>query len=338
MLTAVISLEARLSTLPETNTDLLIVGAEHARDVLALCADVASIIFPTAITPPTEAEISGVTVKLVSLVSDIEAMLRGKLENPARELPGTWPLLAQSGFLSDLDLIDYMLARVAEDRLDKKLAAITGQLPVLLLDHADPNVADTAQALLAAVSLHRRAKGSSHRALRPELLHLLCWRLVAAIEVVDGFRDRRVVDNARALLADYDESATAQVAAGKLIHFIGQEYRADLADPEKAGLQLLVAYLAHRVGLDYDHVLHLMGRGSVAPLAVMLRAAGYDAVQAMTVVCFFNGSLLSSRDVGLFEQGFDSLDTATAVAEILKWSKERSRYLMFSNARKGGGR
>ncbi len=338
MLPAVISMESRLEKLPDSNNDLLIVGAAHARDVQALCADVAVMIFPSALTPPTEAEVSAVTIKLVALVSGIETILRGQPENTPLELPRSWPLLAQSGFLREPDLIDYMLARVAEDRLEAKLASVKDQLPARLLDHADPHVADAAQALLAADSLHRRATGFSHRALRPELLHQLCWRLVASIEVADGTRDARVVENARALLADYDEAATAQVAAGKMVHFIQQEFSADLSDPETAGLQLYAAHLAARAGVDHDYVLHLMGRGSVAPFAVLLRAVGNEAAQAMAVLYLFNGFTLTPRDIGLFEAGFDQLDVATANAEVVRWSNARNQYLMFAGTGKGGVR
>ncbi len=335
MLRAIISMEPHLDELPDSKQDLLTVGAMYARDVQALCNDVAAVIFPSAITPPTEATINAVTDKLVALVSDIETILRPRSEIRSHSLPGTWQLLAQSGFLREPDLIDYILARVAEDRLEARLSGPSRKLPAQLLDHADPNVAEATQALLAADSLHRRARGFSHNALRPELLHQLCWRLVAAIEVADGARDASVVASARLLLADYDEGATAQVAAGKLVHFLGQERDNDLSDPEKAGLQLYVAYLAHRLEVDQDHILHLIDSGSAAPLAIMLRAAGNNPAQAMAVIYLFNGFSLTPRDIGLFEQGFERLDPQAAKAEIIRWSKERAQYLMFAG-RTGG--
>lgn len=335
MLLAVISMEPHLDELPDSKQDLMTVGAIHARDVHALCNDVATVIFPSAITPPTEATISAVTGKLVALVSDIEMVLRARSEVPVPTLPGIWQILARAGFLREPDLIDYMLARVAEDRLEARLSGKSPKLTAQLLDHADPNVAESTQALLAADSLHRRAKGLSHKALRPEILHQLCWRLVAAIEVADGARDASVVANARSLLADYDEGATAQVAARKLVHFLGKEQHTDLSDPETAGLQLYVAYLASRLEVDQDHVLHLIVSGSAAPLAIMLRAAGNDPAHAMAVIYLFNGFSLTPRDIGLFEQGYERLDPQSATAEIIRWSNERSQYLMFAG-RPGG--
>ncbi len=335
MLSAVISMEPQLAELPNNNNDLLTAAASHARDVHALCNDVAAVIFPSAITPPTEATISAVTGKLVALVSDIEAVLRKNSQIPPSGLPGSWPLLAQSGFLREPDLIDYMLARAAEDRLEARLSSTSQTLPAQLLDHADPNVAEAAQALLAADSLHRRAKGFSYNALRPELLHQLCWRLAAAIEVADGARDASIVANARSLLAEYDEGATAQVAASKLVHFLGRERDKDLGDPEAAGLQLYVAHLAYMLAIDQDHVLNLIGSGSAAPLAIMLRAAGNDAAQAMAVIYLFNGFSLRPRDIGLFEQGFEQLDVNDAKAEVIRWSNERGQYLMFPGGPRG---
>lgn len=331
MLFADISMEPHLDELPKNQEDLLTVGAMHAHDVHALCNDVAAMIFPSAVTPPTEATISAVTAKLVALVTDIEVRLMGIEKGTPVGMPSTWRLLAQSGFLREPDLIDYILARVAEDRLENKIAGSAHLLPAELLDHADPNVADAAQALLAADSLHRRTRGFTYQALRPELLHQLCWRLVAAIEVGNGARDAAVVANARALLAEYDESRTAQASARKLIHFLGETRQIDLLDPERAGLQLYVAGLANRLGIDHDHVLHLIDIGSSAPMSVMLRAAGSGAEQALSAIYLFKGFALTPRDIALFEMGFEYLDPEVAKAEVHRWAYARAQFLMFSN-------
>ncbi len=329
MLRADISMELHLDQSPNNKEDLLTVGAMNARDVHALCNDVAAMIFPSAFNPPTEAMISAVTGKLIMVVSDIEAKLHGRDAVTPSGLPGTWPLLAQSGFLREPDLIDFMLARVAEDSLETKIIGAVQQLPSLLLDHADPNVADASQALLAADSLHRRARGYSYQALRPELLHQLCWRVVAAIEVGNGARDAAVVDRARALLLEYDEGRTAQTAARKLAHFLGEEQRADLLDPNNAGLQLYVAFLANALEIDQDHVLHLINISSSAPLSIMLRAVGNDAEQAMAIIYMFKGFSLTPRDIALFERGFEHLGQDVAKAEVRNWAYARVQYLMF---------
>ncbi len=329
MLAAVISMGPHLDEFLLSKDDLMAVGASHARDVHAVCNDVAAMIFPSAISPPTEAMISAVTNKLVALVADIETRLQVDDLNSSSDIPTTWPLLAQSGFLRDPGLIDYMLARVAEDRLENMIITPEQPLPSQLLDHADAHIADAAQALLAADSLHRRARGFTYQALRPELLHQLCWRLVAAIEVGGGQRDVAVIANARALLSDYDESRTAQAAAHKLTHFLGDRWQAALLDPKTAGLHLYVANMAKTLEIDHDHVLHLIGIGSAAPLCVMLSAAGIDAEQAMATVYQFNGFALTPRDIALFDRGFLQLDQDSAKAEVRRWAYERGQYLMF---------
>lgn len=327
-------MEPHLDKLPNSKEDLLTVGAIHARDVHALCNDVAAMIFPSAITLPTEATISAVTSKLVTVVSDMEVKLNGREGVPLSGLPSTWTLLSQSGFLREPDLIDFMLARVAEDRLETKVAGSTQQLPSQSLDHADPHVADAAQALLAANSLHRRARGFSYQALRPELLHQLCWRLVAAIEVGNSQRDVTVIDRARTLLLDYDEGRTAQAAARKLVHFLGKGRHSDLLDPTIAGLQLYSACLANALEIDQDHVLHLIDIGSSAPLGIMLRALGIDAEQAMAAIYLFKGFSLTPRDIALFERGFDHLEPDVAKIEVRRWASARAQYLMFPQSSK----
>ena len=336
MLSAVISMEPHLDDLPRSNEDLLSVGAAHASDVQLLCNDVAAMIFPAAITPPTEETISAVTRKLVDLVADIEArLLRHDLQISAVN-PQTWPLLAQSGFLRQPDLIDYMLARLAEDRLEGKLASSTRQLPAQLLNHPDPNVAEAAQTLLAADSLYRRARGCSYQALRPELLHQLCWRLVAAIEVDNGKRDIAVIANARALLSEYDEGRTAQAAALKLSHFLGNERRSDLLVPNTAGLHLFVAHIANELEIDQDHVFQLIDIGSSAPLVIILRAVGVDAERAMAIIYLFKGFALTPRDIGLFDRGFVQLEQDIEKAEVRRWAYARGRFLMFPHSGKPG--
>ena len=192
----------------------------------------------------------------------------------------------------------------AAARLEEKLATSTRHLPAQLLNHPDPNVAEAAQTLLAADSLYRRARGYSYQALRPELLHQLCWRLVAAIEVDNGKRDIAVIASARALLSEYDEGRTAQAAALKLSHFLGNERRSDLLDPNTAGLHLFVAHIANELEIDQDHVFQLIDIGSSAPFVIMLRAVGIDAERAMAIIYLFKTFALTPRDIGLFDRGF----------------------------------
>ena len=103
--------------------DLLSIACAHARDVDALCQYVASIIFPSAVHTPSEATISAVSVKLLQIVRDIEARLQ---EATPKSVSG--PLLARSGFLRETEIVDFALARVAEDNLMAR--AMGGDLTV----------------------------------------------------------------------------------------------------------------------------------------------------------------------------------------------------------------
>ena len=328
MLWGSICMEPHLDELPNSQMNLMRVGALHARDVHALCNDVAAMIFPTAVTPPTEAMISAVTNKLVALVADIEAQLTVEETAAPSGMPQTWALLAKSGFLRERDLVDFVLARVAEDRLEQKLNGSTAQLPAKLLDHPDPNVADAAQSLLAADSLHRRARRFSHQALRPELLHQLCWRIVAALEITQGQRNAGVIANARSLLTEYDEGRTAAAAARKIVHFLEDDRREELMDPGFAGVHLFTAYLANKLAIEQDHILHLVDIHSSMPFAVMLRALGWNAEQAMAVIYLFKGYALTPRDIAMFNSDFEHLQPDDALAEVQKWAQLRTQFLL----------
>lgn len=308
--------------------DLLSIAALHVRDVDAICTDVAATIFPSAIQPASDAVISAVSTKLLQLVSDVEAKItRTEIKFGTR--PSTWQLLAQSGFLREADLVDFALARVCEDRLEAMLPPSTTTFIVDLLDHPDGGLAEAAQLLLAADSLHRRTMGGTYSTLPPELLHKLCWRIVAALEVTHGSRSAEVIDEARKVLAAYDERQTAKSAARKIVHLIDETSSSDLLDPAKSGLHLFVAKLASETGLEHDHILRLIDCGSIAPLAVILASIGVLKPDASTILVLLRGSNLTPKEVGVFNEKYALLDKKSATDQIASWSVLRSNYLAF---------
>lgn len=332
MLLPDIIMELPLDELPDNREILLSVGAENARDIHALCDDVAAMVFPSAVFPPTEATLSAATGKLVTIVSDIENRVQNDGFGITGNMPNTWSLLARSSFLRQPDLVDFVLARVAEDRLEAQIGVMPSPLAAKLLNHADANVAQAAQNLLAADSMHRRTRGQSYLALRPELLHQLCWRVVAATEVGNGERDPQVSVRARTLLSDYDERETAQSAAHMITHFAGQEYQAELSDLDMAGLHLYVANLATMLQVDHDHILRLIDSRSSAPLAIMLRAVGCEPDRAMATIFSFKGFSLTPSDINIFDQDYATLAHDVAQAEVRRWGYARTRYLAFQRA------
>lgn len=307
--------------------DLLSVGARYALDTHALCQDVANVIFPTAIIPPTDATISAVTSKLVQLVADIERRLTGEAEFPQQ--PASWPLLAQSGLLRETDLVDFVLARAAEDRLEARIELAKPSLLLQLLDHPDGEVAEAAQMLFAADSLQRQARGNSYMALPAELLHKLCWRIIAALEVRSGKRSTETIATGRALLAGYDEAQSVKAAARKIVHFIGEAQQEQLLQPEIAGLHLHVAEISAALNLEHDHVLRLIGAGSSATYSVLLSALGVTKQKAAASIMLMRGEALTPREAGAFDSGYTTLDREQARAEIGRWAVARAQYLAF---------
>jgi hypothetical protein len=305
---------------------LLKVAADHARDIHALCADVAAVIFPSAIVPPTEASINAASAKLRQIVSDIEAVM---CPRESGEPPLTWQILARAGFLRDPDLIDFILARVAEDRLEAMVESEEARLPTLLLDHTESTVADAAQTLLAAQSLHQYTLGNAYLTLTPELLHKLCWRVAAALEVVHGARRPEVVAAARDIIAGYSEANRAQAAARKILHFSTDAERSAYLDPAVSGVQLHVAAMSAALDLDQDHVLRLIEAGSCAPYAIMFAATGTPKRDAIDAIYLFRKQALTLREAGIIDAGYDTLDSSNARSEVQKWAVARSNFLAF---------
>lgn len=310
----------------DQNDQLLKVAADHARDIHAQCADVATIIFPSAMVPPNEATIAAVSAKLRQIISDIEAAI---LPGGAMQPPLTWATLARSGFLREPDLIDFILARVSEERLEAALGDQDAALANHLLDHPNGEIAEAAQTLLAAESLHRHTMGNSYQSLPPELLHKLCWRIAAAHEVVHGARQPEIIAAARAMIAQYSESNRAQAAARKIVHFSGEAERSFMLNPAISGVHLHVATLSTLLELDQDHVVRLIDAGSSAPYAIMLAAAGVAKSDAIEVIFLFRGAALTPREAGIFDVGYPVMEQQDALAEIAQWASARTNYLAF---------
>ncbi len=306
------------------NEDLLSVATAHARDADALCLDVASIIFPSATHSPSEATISAVSVKLLQIVRDIEVRLAGD----ARE-PKTWPLLVRSGFLRETALVDFAMARVAEDRLGTRLGVGQPAFVTGLLDNADENVRGAARILLAADSLHLRAQGHAFLNLPPELLHKCCWRVVAALEVSQGERSEEVGKAAQELIASYDEAHTAQAAARKIVHFLGDAALSDFLDPHKCGVHLFVAQLSAELNLQHDHILRIMDFESAFGFMVMLSAIGLPKSDALRILLDLRSQMLTPREAAVFETSYAGLNPQAALEAVASWSASRLSLLTF---------
>lgn len=306
------------------NEGFLSIVRAHARDADVLCLDVAATIFPAALHPASEATISAVSIKLREIMGDVESSLVGTTATD-----DTWSLLARSGFLREPDLVDFVLARVAEDRLDARLDVTPPSLVTALLDHHDANVKHAAGVLLAADSLNRQSGGQRFLAMPPELLHKTIWRVVAALEVLHGNRSATVIDAARSLITRYDEATTAQVSARKIVHFVGDEMGHCLLDPVESGVHLFIAQLASATRLDHDHVLRIMDLESALPSMVLLAGAAMSKSSALALLFRVRAHHMTSREAYFFDQNYGKLSLADATQEIATWAASRSHLLNF---------
>lgn len=304
--------------------DMLSVARAHARDAEILCRDVAAAIFPAALLPASEATISAVSVKLLQIIGDMEASIIG--HGATNE---TWSLLARSGFLREPELVDFVLARVAEDRVDTRLELKPPPLLSVLLEHPNQHVTHAARVLLAADSLHRRSDGKSFLSMPPELLHKTVWRVVAALEVAQGYRSATIIDAARNLITRYDQAATAQAAAGKIVHFVGDEMQHRLLDPVDSGVHLFAAALSAAAGMEHDHVLRIMDLESALPLIVVLACAALPKSSALALLFQLRAQKLTSREAYFFDQCYDKVSSADAAQELAGWAASRSNLLNF---------
>jgi hypothetical protein len=257
-------------------------------------------------------------------VRDIEARLQ---EASPKSVSG--PLLARSGFLRETEIVDFALARVAEDNLIARLGGGFSQLAVALLDHADRNVIEAAQALLAADSLQLRSQGRSYLTLPPEILHKMCWRIVAALELLSGSRSDKIINNARALIASYDEAQTAAASARKIVHFLSDEGRVSLSNPHYAGIHLFVTHLSAELNIGHDHILRLIDFESAFPMMVMLAAADLPKHAALQTMVDLRSQMLSAREAALFEAEYTHFAPETARQQLSDWSSARSLFLSF---------
>jgi hypothetical protein len=202
-------------------------------------------------------------------------------------------------------------------------------LAVELLDHADTNLAEAAQALLAADSLQLRSQGRSYLTLPPEMLHKMCWRIVAALELLSGSQSDTIIHNARALIATYDEAQTAPASARKIVHFLGGKDRAALSNPHYAGIHLFVGHLSADLIIGHDHILRLIDFESAFPMMVMLAAAGFPKHAALQTMIDLRPQILSAREAALFEADYAHFIPKIARQQLSDWSSARSLYLSY---------
>ena len=327
-------MEPDLEQRPDQNRDLINVASYFARDAHALCSDVSAMAFPTGHALPSEQMLSAVSTKLYEIVKAIEKYILSDADEEKTGAPVTWKILTQSQFLKERGLIDFALARFAEERLIERISsnsdvAVSSQLTATLLKDGDAAIAEAAQALLASDTVIRGAPNMLYRELPPALLHQLCWRVVAALQIIQNTKNPEHIARAKRLLSGHDEAQCGRVAARKIVHFLAPEHYSNLQNPSKAGLSLFAAYLAAKTGLEHDHILRLIDGPNSGPLAMMLSACDFPREDAMEIIRIFKVFDLTPYEITNFEKYYGVMDAQHVLAELDRWREERTRYLEF---------
>lgn len=300
--------------------DYLDMATGEVRAAHALRDDLLAVLFPHGSSFPTELLQTRVKLKLQALVAGIETVFDSSGAQGA-----SWDMLARSGLLRQKELIDFALARVAEDHLHNRLMASGGvsmlaQLPTTLLAHENAKIADMAKSLLRAEQQALADELLFHR-LDPASFHILCWRIVAALQEADGCENPERASRAQALLQAHDGESDPAKIARKLVFFLGPDLRHGLLDPRKAGLQLFVAGLANEFGMGSDKLFRLLAEASVAPLLLMLKGAGVPIEQLPSTLTALRRDDAAEGSLDIAEI-YGALDPVDARVQIASWTKE----------------
>lgn len=286
----------------------------------ALRDDLMAVLFPRGGILPSELLQSRVKLKLQALTLGVERALLPQ----GTEQWQSWSLLSESGLLREPVLIDFALSRIAEDRLlhNIKIASgssVLGQLPVALLGHDNDRMSEMARKLLHAEQISASNDSQLFQRLDSETLHLLCWRVVAALLEGNAADNEALSAAAQTLLSSHDASLNPSAIARKLVFFLGQEYREELAEPCKAGLNLFVASLDQDYGLGSDFLLRLISSEHIAPLLVLLKGQGLSVDTVTEIIPALRGNTADTASPH-WQSSYAELDPVEARAAIMSWN------------------
>ena len=154
-----------------------------------------------------------------------------------------------------------------------------------------------------------------------EALHLLCWRVVAALLEGKAAENESLTEAAQSLLSSHDADQNPATVARKLVFFLGQEYRDVLIDPRKAGLNLFVASLDQDYGLGSDFLLRLIGSEYVAPLLLVLKGQSLSTDAVAKIIPALRGNIADPVTPD-WHPFYTALDPVEARAAIASWKSD----------------
>jgi hypothetical protein len=300
------------------NASLTDAAAAHAATLRLFADDVACLLFPRTTPVPSEELLATLRLTLHRLVSAVEGALGIEEADKASQC---WELLSRSGLLRENLLIDFCIARIAEQRIRSRIdhsgATILKQLPARLLHDADPLLSETARSLLAAESQSLSGDAQALFAqLPPELLHFLSWRVVAALKTDQALSSRAegsIENLCVKMLSGRKDGSLLQASASKLVYFLPEKLHGTLDDPVAAGLSMFVASLAMRTGLAADIVYRLIDGESVEAFLVLMRACGFEFDAVLLLAEYLRGIRSSEANPRHFEEEYRRLSVEGAV-------------------------
>ena len=278
---------------------------------------------------------------LAQLVRSVEDELRAALiEAPLAEglkaafssarVEIAMPLLADGAALSQPSLIDLLLRRAEEHRLQRAAAAESALL-IELAGDGDETVAREAMALLIAQSGRLdgfRDPVIPRSDLPAELEHHLVWTVAAALrrymigvhKAQPAECDAALAAAAVRVLARHDEGETIEARAMHLALALRDAGRLDdngflSRSAAEGSLPLFLALVALRTGLTVPAVWEVVS--APAGLALLLRAAGAGREEAAAVMLGWGAD---EAALGAALARFDGTDLATARAVLGFWT------------------
>jgi hypothetical protein len=295
--------------------DYLDVASKAVEVARALRDDLLAVLFPHGSALPSELLQTRVKVKMLALVGGIEGQLL-RTEQPSTR---SWDILAKAGFLREAGLVQFALARIAEEKLLRNMqtAGISPlvQIPAKLLSHDNHRLHEMARNLLQTVQTAAASDENQYLQLDSALVQPLCWRIVAALHESGTASHAQLSLEAKRLLAEIDGNASPSALARKLVFFLGAEHGEALVDPREAGLHLFIAAMEQDFGLNADILLRMIGEDSTIPLIILLRARGLAADKVSGAVKALRGGEVSPEWLAVY----NSLDAVEARATITSW-------------------
>jgi hypothetical protein len=291
-----------------------------------LADDVACILFPRTGDLPSEELQATVRLVLKLLVSGVEWELGVPQEV---DLPHSWDMLCRSGLLREPALIDFCLARTAENRIRERLErrgiSMVEQLPARLLHHENPLFADTARDILVAENQSRAFDARAlTRQLPLDLLHVLAWRVVAVLKTEFGPNaatpDQQVVNRCQEMLARRNDSLLLQTSAAKLAYFLPEQHAAELNDPATAGLPLFVANLSARTSVSADLVYRFIDCEAPESFLILMRASGFEVDHAARLINLLRGARADGDMLPHLFDDYSKLSSDEAASIALAWT------------------